>query len=99
MVMIVWSYGRWIYNYLCNQYLSPLTLWVRTPLRWGVLDIPASSFNKSDRHDITDICLRMTLNMINQTKPTLNHHTGSPKIHLHLMDFLEQRKITLAEIW
>ena len=25
------SYGSWIYNYLCNQYLSPLKLWVRTP--------------------------------------------------------------------
>ena len=23
-----WSYGSWIYNYLCNQYLSPLKLWV-----------------------------------------------------------------------
>jgi len=19
-----WSYGSWIYNYLCNEYLSPL---------------------------------------------------------------------------
>jgi len=26
-----WSYGSWIYNYLCNQCLSPLKLWVRTP--------------------------------------------------------------------
>jgi len=26
-----WSYGSWIYNYLCNQCLSPLTLWVRIP--------------------------------------------------------------------
>jgi hypothetical protein len=25
-----WSYGRWIYNYLCNQWLSPQKLWVRT---------------------------------------------------------------------
>ena len=33
-----WSYGSWIYNYLCNQYLSPLAFWVRTLLRWGVLD-------------------------------------------------------------
>ena len=31
-------YGSWIYNYLCNQYLSPLKLWVRIPLRWDVLD-------------------------------------------------------------
>ena len=33
-----WSYGSWIYNYLCNQCLSPLTLWVRIPFRQGVLD-------------------------------------------------------------
>ena len=28
-----WSYGSWIYNYLCNQCLSPLMLWVRIMLR------------------------------------------------------------------
>ena len=33
-----WSYGSRIYNYLCNQCLSSLKLWVRTPLRWNVLD-------------------------------------------------------------
>jgi hypothetical protein len=32
------SYGSWIYNYLCNQCLSPLTLWLRIPPRRGVLD-------------------------------------------------------------
>ena len=26
------SYCSWVYNYLCNQCLSPLTLWVRIPL-------------------------------------------------------------------
>jgi hypothetical protein len=26
-----WSYGSWIYNCLCNQWLSPLKLWVWTP--------------------------------------------------------------------
>jgi hypothetical protein len=30
-----WSYGSWIYNYLCNQCLSPLKLWVRTPFMAG----------------------------------------------------------------
>ena len=29
-----WSYGSWIYNYLCNKYLSLLTLWVWIPLEW-----------------------------------------------------------------
>jgi hypothetical protein len=33
-----WSYGSWIYNYLCNQRLSPLRLWVRTSLRGEVFD-------------------------------------------------------------
>ena len=32
------SYGSWIYNYICNQCLSPVTLWVRILLRWYVLD-------------------------------------------------------------
>ena len=28
-----WSYGSWIYSYLCNQCLSPLMLWVRISIR------------------------------------------------------------------
>ena len=28
-----WSYGSWIYNYLCNQWLSLLILWVRISIR------------------------------------------------------------------
>ena len=28
-----WLYGNWIYNYLCNQCLSPLMLWVRISIR------------------------------------------------------------------
>ena len=82
-----WSYSNWIYNYLCNQYLSPLTLWVRIPLRRGVLDTtlcdkvcqwrvagwwfsqgtPVSSTNKPDRHDITEILLKVLLNTITLT--------------------------------
>jgi len=26
------SYSSWIYNYLCNQCISPLTLWVQISL-------------------------------------------------------------------
>ena len=33
-----WSYGSCSYNYLCNQCLSPLRLWVRILFRRGVLD-------------------------------------------------------------
>jgi len=28
-----WSYGSWIHNYLCNQCLSPLMLWVWISIR------------------------------------------------------------------
>ena len=34
----LWSYDSWIFNYLCNHYLLPLNLWVRTSSRQGVLD-------------------------------------------------------------
>ena len=81
----LWLYGSWFYNYLYNQCLSPLTLWVQIPLRWGVLDTtlcdtvcqwlatcrwfspcpPVFSTNKTDRHDITEILLQVTLNTIN----------------------------------
>ena len=33
-----WLYDSWFYCYICNQCLSPLTLWVQFPLRQGVLD-------------------------------------------------------------
>jgi len=31
--MWTWSYGSWIYNYICNQCISPLMLWVRISIR------------------------------------------------------------------
>ena len=33
-----WSYGSWIYNYLCNQCLLQLTLWVLILFRRGLLN-------------------------------------------------------------
>jgi hypothetical protein len=32
------SYSSWIYNYLCNQCISPPMLWVRIQLRRRILD-------------------------------------------------------------
>jgi hypothetical protein len=72
-----WSYGSWIYNYLCNQCLSPLRLWVRGILdatlcdkvcqwlvtgRWFSQVTPVSSTNKTDHHDITEILLKVVWN-------------------------------------
>ena len=69
-----WSYGSWIYNYLRNQCLSPLKLWIHgdTTLydkvcqwlvtgRWFSL---ASSTNKTELHDITEIMLKVALSNI-----------------------------------
>ena len=68
-----WSYSSWINNYLWNQCLLPLMLWVRIPLRRGVLDTQhyvikfvsdlrqvwfSSSTNKTESHDITEILLK-----------------------------------------
>jgi hypothetical protein len=84
----LWSFGSWIYFYICNQWLSPLKLWVRIPLRWGVLDTtlcdkacrwlvtgrwfslgtPVSSINKTDCHNIAEILLKLTLNILRPKK-------------------------------
>jgi hypothetical protein len=79
-----WSYGSWTYNYMCNQCLSSLMLWVRILIRaryttlcdkgchwlptgrWFSLDPPDSSTNKTYRHDITEILLKVALNTIKQ---------------------------------
>ena len=38
MAGVIVAYGSWIFNYLSNQCLTPLTLRDQTPLRRGVLD-------------------------------------------------------------
>jgi hypothetical protein len=35
---VPWSYNSWIYNYMCNRYLSTLTLSIWIRLRQSVLD-------------------------------------------------------------
>ena len=80
-----WSYGSWIYNYLCNQCRPPPILWVRISIkarcttlrdivchwlakrRWFSPDLPVSSTNKTDRHDITEILLKVALITTQQT--------------------------------
>ena len=78
---------RYNIMYQCNQWLSPLNLWVRIPPRRGLLDTtlcdkvcqwlvtgrwfppgtPVPSTNKTDRHDIAEILLKLALNIIKQT--------------------------------
>jgi hypothetical protein len=77
-----WSYGSWIYNYLCNRCLSPL-MWVQILYRVRCTTLcdkvcqwlaacqwfsPASSTNKTDRYDITEILLKVALNPIKQNQ-------------------------------
>jgi hypothetical protein len=79
-----WSYGSWIYNYLCNQYLSPLILWIWISImarcttlcdkvcKWlatGRWFSPVSSNNKTDRHDISEILLKMAYHIMLYTSP------------------------------
>ena len=59
-----WSYGSWIYNYLCNQCLSSLKLWVWTPFM--AMCTPVFFTNKTVHRNITEILLKAALNTINQ---------------------------------
>jgi hypothetical protein len=81
---------------------SPLKLWVRFPLRWGVLDTTlrdkvcqsltagrwfspgtlVSFTNKTDRHDITELLLKVALNTITLT---LTCRSASTLVYLQQM--------------
>jgi len=109
-------YGSWVYNYLCNQCLSPLTLWVRIPLRRGVLDTTlcdkvcqclalaagqwfspgtlVSSTNKTDRHDITVILLKVTLNTITLTLYISYQGYATTSYSIQLSEILSQIGLT-----
>ena len=88
--------------HLCNQYQSPLTLWVPIPLRRGVFDTTLCeslsvtyrrsvvfSTSKTNHHDIADIILlKVALNTINQTI----------KLAQWFQRFLE-KFTTMEELW
>ena len=102
----LWSYDSWIYNYLCNQCLSPLMLWVRISIRarcttlcdkvcqwfatgrWFSPGPTLSSTNKTDRHDITEILLKVAWNTIKQTQILCqfwrHHHYCQLVQHSHI---------------
>jgi hypothetical protein len=77
----LWSYGSWIYYYLINQCLSPLTLWVRTLFmprctRYNIVSdlqqvggfLRVLRFPppiKTDGHNISEILLKVALNTNN----------------------------------
>ena len=69
-----WSHGNWTYHHWCCEfeYRSSCTTlcdkicqWLAT-LCWFSTGPPFSSTNKTDRHDITEILLKVALNSIKQ---------------------------------
>ena len=85
-----WSYGSWIYNYPCNQCLSPLMLWVRISIRTRCTTLydkicqrlatgwwfsPDPPVSSTNK---TEILLKVALNTIKQTnKWTIPSHLKS----------------------
>jgi hypothetical protein len=78
-----WTYGSWIYNYLCNQCLSPVHGEVYSIQHYvikfisdlqqigGFLRVLFGFLHQYNcRHDIAEILLKVALNTINQTKST-----------------------------
>ena len=76
----------WIYNYLYNQFPSPMVLWVRISIRarctqvcqwlatcrWSSQGTPVSSTNNTVRHDIAELLLKVALNTIKQANNITN---------------------------
>ena len=86
-----WSYGSWIYNYLCNQCLSPLMLWVRITIRarcttlcdkvclWlttGQWFSPGPPVSSTNKTDHHDITAVLLKVALNTIKQTNKHISG-----------------------
>ena len=68
-----WSYDSWIYNYLFNHCLSPLTLWVWIPLRRGVLDIHVTLCDKVCQWLTVGRCFFLSGTPVSSTNKTDSH--------------------------
>jgi hypothetical protein len=91
----LWSYGSWFHKYLCNQCLSPLMLWVRTPfmgrctwynILWSSLSVTCDmsmvfSTNKTDHHNLAEILLKEVLS-------TIHHNLICPFFHYVISQWL-----------
>jgi len=79
-----WSHGRWIYNYLCKQRLSPLKLWVRIPLMatlcdkiWQWLAVvrwfsPCTPVSSTDKPDLPRYNLNIVESCVKHNNPNSN---------------------------
>ena len=92
--LLPWSFGSWIYNYQCNQFLSPPMLWgvqhyvvMFVTGLWFSPGPSVSSTNKTCRHDIAEIFFKVAFNTIKQTyahiiqsfnKITISRILGNP---------------------
>ena len=97
-----WSYGSWIYIYLCNRCRSPLMLWVRTQLmsmcttlcnkvcQWlaaGRWFSLVSSTDKTDHHDITEIFIESGVKH-HKTNPNQTIPSSSLFIILYIVELV-----------
>ena len=75
----LWSYGSWIYKIRarCTTLCDKVCQWLATG-RWFSPCPSVSSTNKTDRHDITKILLKVALNSINQTNNYICNQCLSP---------------------
>jgi len=65
--LMLWVWTSW-WDVLDTTLCDKVCQWLATG-RWFSPGTPVSSINKTDRHDINEILLKVALNTINQTKP------------------------------
>jgi hypothetical protein len=77
LLLMLWV--RILISARCTTLCDKVCQWLATG-RWFSSGPPVSSTNKTDRHDITEILLKVALNTIKQTnKPLMKFHLYSSK--------------------
>ena len=109
--VVVVIYASWIYNYLCNQCLSPLMLWVRISNRarcttlcdkvcqWLATVLwfsPGPSVSSTNKTDRQDITEILWTVALETTKQTNKHYKSRFVVPCITYWFIMQKQITFT---
>ena len=109
--VVVVIYASWIYNYLCNQCLSPLMLWVRISIRarcttlcdkvcqWLATVLwfsPGPSVSSTNKTDRQDITEILLTVALKTTKQRNKHHKSRFVVPCITYWFIMQKQITFT---
>jgi len=90
-----------MYHTIYKQFVQSIQ-WASIKYQWFFPGTPVSPTNKTDRHDITEILLKVALNTINQTTKSIESTTQSTRndlVYNFILKCLKWMNVKIWDIW